>query len=396
MSDKIAYSLRVSALSKRYLSADGKGAATWALKDIAFSLEKGKCLGILGPNGSGKSTLLRLIAGHSTPTQGSIQYHGRLAAILDVGLGFHPDLTGIDNVFLSGQLMGLSKRTIRHRLQRVLDFAGIGDAIHAAVKTYSSGMYVRLAFAVASQLSADILILDEVLGVGDLAFQAQCREVFYARKKSGQTLVIVSHNLHELRNIADEYLLLDKGHIRYTGKDKGALDTYIKSSLKARLRSKKCAIQLPLTLESEGIRIHALECRAQHTPTHHFYPHDSIQISLNMALLRLRTPPWVVYHLQDFSGQTLSTLPAHLKEDQYTQYQHSLCYRCVLAHNSLNPGMYGLSLYLIDFYNRQVRFHLPWALSFCIEPYAQSMLNELFCGPVRLPSQWTLVKNPTL
>ncbi len=191
----------------------------WALKGLSFELGAGRCLGVLGSNGSGKSTLLKVLSRVMGPTSGAIHVKGRMASLLEVGTGFHPDLTGRENVFLNGALLGIPRQVTQTRMDRILDFAEVTQFIDTPVKYYSSGMYVRLAFAVAINLEPNILIVDEVLAVGDEAFQEKClqhMEQFVAR---GGTLLFVSHNYELYPRLCTDILWLDHGVPRYAGKD---------------------------------------------------------------------------------------------------------------------------------------------------------------------------------
>ena len=183
----------------------------WALRDISFEVERGKILGIIGRNGAGKSTLLKIISRISSPTKGYVKSRGRLASLLEVGTGFHPELTGRENVFLNGAILGMAKAEIRSRFDEILDFSGIEKFIDTPVKRYSSGMYVRLAFAVAAHLDPEILIVDEVLAVGDAEFQAKCLGKMGEVARGGRTVLFVSHNMSAVKRLCHRSLLIDQG-----------------------------------------------------------------------------------------------------------------------------------------------------------------------------------------
>lgn len=183
----------------------------WALRDINLEIAKGERIGVVGPNGSGKSTLLKVIAGVLPPTEGSITTQGRLAPLLALGGGFKPTLTGRENVFLSGAIMGLSQREMERRFHGIVDFAGIGDFIDAPLSTYSSGMKARLGFAVATDVDPEILLLDEVLSVGDEAFRAKATQKTKSLIDSGRTVVLVSHGMSVVKELCDRVLYLNKG-----------------------------------------------------------------------------------------------------------------------------------------------------------------------------------------
>jgi ABC-type polysaccharide/polyol phosphate transport system ATPase subunit len=206
-------------VSKRYRirNAAAGRADFWALRDVSFEVQHGEALGIIGPNGAGKSTLLKLLAAITCPTVGEIVVRGRLSALIEVGSGFHPELTGRENVFLSGAILGMRRLEIARKFDRIVDFAGVGAFIDTPVKWYSSGMYVRLGFAVAAHLDPDILIIDEVLAVGDAAFQEQCLERIRELRRAGTTAVFISHDLAAMEQLCDRALLMQGGQIVRSG-----------------------------------------------------------------------------------------------------------------------------------------------------------------------------------
>ena len=185
----------------------------YALKGVSFEISKGECVGIIGHNGAGKSTLLKLLTGVAFPTSGEIEINGRLASMLELGSGFNPELTGMENIYFNGSLNGLTKEEIDGKLKEILDFADIGNFIEQPVKNYSSGMFARLAFAVAINVDPDILIVDEILSVGDVGFQVKCMEKFNEFKKKGKTILYVSHGLGTVKKFCDRAIWLQKGEV---------------------------------------------------------------------------------------------------------------------------------------------------------------------------------------
>lgn len=197
-----------------------------ALSDINFSVERGKTVGIIGTNGSGKSTILKIITGVLSPTSGNVTVNGRISALLELGAGFNGEYTGLENVYLNGTMIGFTEEEIDARLQDIVDFADIGDFINQPVKTYSSGMFVRLAFAVAINIDPEILIVDEALSVGDVFFQAKCYHKFEEFKKKGKTILFVSHDLSSISKYCDMVVLLNKGKKVAQGSPKEMVDMY--------------------------------------------------------------------------------------------------------------------------------------------------------------------------
>jgi lipopolysaccharide transport system ATP-binding protein len=189
----------------------------WAVQDVSFEVLPGQALGIIGRNGSGKSTLLKLISRILRPNTGRMMINGRTSALLELGAGFHPDLTGRENIFLNAAVLGLSKEEIHERYQDIVDFSELGDFINMPVKHYSSGMYMRLGFSVAVHVEPDILIVDEILAVGDQPFQTKCIDRIYDMKQKGTTIIMVSHNLGMMRKLCTQLIWLDNGEVRETG-----------------------------------------------------------------------------------------------------------------------------------------------------------------------------------
>lgn len=217
----------------RLIQLFGKGTKQYfrefsALKDVSFEVKRGETVGIIGRNGSGKSTLLQMICGTLNPTKGSIKVNGRVAALLELGAGFNPEFTGKENIFTNGALLGLSKDEIEKKFDAILAFADIGLFIDQPVKTYSSGMFVRLAFAIAANLEPDVLIIDEALAVGDMAFQAKCMARIRSLMDRGTTVLFVSHDLGSVRNICQRVLWLKGGRQISFGEPKTVVDSYIR------------------------------------------------------------------------------------------------------------------------------------------------------------------------
>ncbi|GAB4027562.1 MAG: ABC transporter ATP-binding protein [Candidatus Microgenomates bacterium] len=202
----------------------------WALKDVSFQVKRGEVLGIIGKNGAGKSTLLKILSRTTEPTSGTITMKGKVASLLEVGTGFNPELTGRENIYLNGAIIGMSRNEINSKFNEIVEFAGIGEFLDTPVKRYSSGMYVRLAFAVAAHLDSDILLLDEVLAVGDSEFQRKCIGKMSDLSKSGRTVIFISHNLESIRRVCSKAIIIEKGKIFSLNNDvEDAVAIYIKA-----------------------------------------------------------------------------------------------------------------------------------------------------------------------
>jgi len=240
----------------------------WALKDIDLEVKQGEILGIIGRNGAGKSTLLKLLSRVTGPTRGEIHINGRIASLLEVGTGFHPELTGLENIYLNGTILGMSRAEIRAKLDEIVEFSGCANYIDTPVKRYSSGMYVRLAFAVAAHLEPDILIVDEVLAVGDAEFQAKCLgKMKDVSQNSGRTVLFVSHNMGSIRRLCPNSLLLDRGVVKAIGHTEDVIATYLSSGLQVQRKlewengeNPRCdeivLLQVEISGEKFGVRSH--------------------------------------------------------------------------------------------------------------------------------------------
>ena len=219
-------------------TSKGLSEYVWSLKDINFEVNQGDTLGIIGRNGAGKSTLLKILSKVTGPTTGNIKIKGRIASLLEVGTGFHPELSGRENIFLNGAILGMSKNEIKRKFDEIVDFSGVDRYIDTPVKRYSSGMYVRLAFAVAAHLESEILIIDEVLAVGDAEFQKKCLgKMNDVSKGEGRTVLFVSHNMAAVENLCNKGIVLNNGNMIFEGGSKESIDYYFKNQRPNNFRS---------------------------------------------------------------------------------------------------------------------------------------------------------------
>src|SRR5438552_3750168 len=217
-----------SALLQRSILRDLQASETYpALTDVSFTVPRGSTYGVIGKNGSGKSTALKLVAGITKPTSGRVAVDGRISALIELGAGFHPEISGRENVFINGIMLGLTKREVQERFDEIVDFAELREFIDAPVKTYSSGMYMRLGFAVAIHVDPDVLLIDEVLAVGDEAFTHKCLDKFGEFRRRGKTILLVTHSLPLVERFCDEALWLDGGRAMHHGDPKRVVGAYL-------------------------------------------------------------------------------------------------------------------------------------------------------------------------
>ncbi|MDQ1245850.1 MAG: lipopolysaccharide transport system ATP-binding protein [Actinomycetota bacterium] len=246
---------RRTALKERFVRGKApKGKEFWALRDASFEVPKGSMFGIIGHNGSGKSTALKVVAGIYRPTSGMVQVNGRMSALLELGAGFHPELTGRENIALNGSILGMSRKQIEEQTEEIIDFAGISGFIDSPVKTYSSGMYVRLGFAIAVKVDPEVLVIDEVIAVGDEDFQRKCFDYIADLRNRGSTVIIVSHALGIVSEACDAAMWLDHGEVQVVGPAREVVDAYLKkvNDAEAALTGLSPSQQLGLSRRGSG------------------------------------------------------------------------------------------------------------------------------------------------
>jgi len=257
----------------------------WALKNIDFEVNRGEVMGIIGRNGAGKSTLLKILSRVTTPTTGTIKAKGRIASLLEVGTGFHPELTGRENVFLNGAVLGMSKSEIKRKFDEIVEFSGVARYIDTPVKRYSSGMYVRLAFAVAAHLEPEILIIDEVLAVGDSEFQKKCLGKMKEVAGGGRTVLFVSHNMGAVSDICHKAILIEKGEVTKSGEANEVIAHYVNQTLHYDL-TKADTLKDPEFRRGNGeIRFKNISLQnADHTDQNEYYPGDHVKIKCSCTV----------------------------------------------------------------------------------------------------------------
>ena len=280
--------LSLGSLNDRTIKNDSN--FVWSLQDISFDVSQGDVLGVIGRNGAGKSTLLKILSRVTAPTKGEIKVKGRISSLLEVGTGFHPELTGRENIYLNGAILGMRKSEIKSKMDEIVSFAGVEKYIDTPVKRYSSGMYVRLAFAVAAHLENEILIIDEVLAVGDSEFQDRCLGKIKDVSNHGRTVVFVSHNMSSVKELCKKGLLLDNGRLSYYGNVDDALSKYLNRGGDLNTISELHAEQIyPL---QEGVfsktaptfEIHKVFMHVNHQLRNKFYSNECISISIALKI----------------------------------------------------------------------------------------------------------------
>jgi lipopolysaccharide transport system ATP-binding protein len=340
----------------------------WALQDINFDVSQGEVLGLIGKNGAGKSTLLKIISRITLPTSGRISGNGRIASLLEVGTGFHGELTGRENIYLNGHIMGMKKKEIEQKFDEIIDFSGVSRFLDTPVKRYSSGMYVRLAFAVAAHLDPEILIIDEVLAVGDAEFQMKCLEKIKSiSKEEGKTILLVSHNIQTIRNTCNRALVLDRGRIIASGDSESVLSGYL-SGTREQFLGTDYTRQTSLP-GNEMIRIRRVELIPAYLSE---YQVIDVRTSLRIEFefeYDVAEPGQLLAQVQVFNDA--GELIFELSSQNYHLVRGIVQGESTIPGNFLNDGLYYVSISFIR--NSTVRlFYLESCLSFHVEDYKSS------------------------
>ncbi|MGY6276297.1 ABC transporter ATP-binding protein [Methylomonas sp. MgM2] len=359
----------------------------WALKDINFEIQQGDKVGIIGRNGAGKSTLLKILSRITAPTTGKVTLKGRVASLLEVGTGFHPELSGRENIYLNGAILGMRKAEIKRKFDEIVEFAEIEKFLDTPVKRYSSGMYVRLAFAVAAHLDPEILVVDEVLAVGDIEFQAKCLGKMNEVSKIGRTVLFVSHNMAAISNLCSKALLLHNGCAIAMGNVSHVTLEYLKSD--------NCN-KMALPAQKEELIIHEFDINQGGAPVDHVDGDKSFNINIVFELLEPLTAFRIGVYLKLVTGETIfrSFLADWEPKNEFIdlgKYEVKL----TVPPKLLFPGNYKVILhasrYGIKDYLDKNNIHKEISI---LQPHKfnQGHINETFHSFILMPQQWLINK----
>lgn len=325
-------------------SHKGHSNYVWALKDLNFSIEEGDVVGVIGKNGAGKSTLLKLLSRVTTPTTGTIKSRGRIASLLEVGTGFHPEMTGRENIYLNGAIMGMTKSEITRKLDEIVDFSGCERYIDTPVKRYSSGMTVRLGFAIAAHLEPEILVVDEVLAVGDAEFQKKAiGKMQDVAKGEGRTVLFVSHNMTSVRHLCKHGILLENGEIKCSGKINDVVDYYVESMYEESF--------LPISkmprLQKFTDVLHFTDMKFLDRNNHNIIPKCGSYVKIRVFFqLKMDVKSCCLsIGLREVSGTTLIDMPSFVTVPPFTFMEGPHFADCVIERLPLTGGNYRMSLW---------------------------------------------------
>lgn len=366
------------------------GETIWALDDINFTINRGEAIGVIGRNGAGKSTLLKILSRVTAPTSGAIKARGRIASLLEVGTGFHSELTGRENIFLNGAIMGMNRSEVRRKFDEIVDFSGVEKFIDTPVKRYSSGMYVRLAFAVAAHLEPEILVVDEVLAVGDAEFQKKCLGKMGEVASGGRTVLFVSHNMQAIVALCSRVLWLNQGRVMMTGNTAAIAEKYVSFGSEDLAEIRWEFDQAPGT---EAVRLKALRVTdASETTCNNFNLSDSIKLEMEFWVVKggMRLNPSFQL-LNQLGVIVFATTNFHDPEWSDRVYKPGL-YRttCVIPGHLMNEGKYTISALVIR--NRHDAHIREEAVSFSVhdDGVSRSGYTGGWIGIVRPLLPWTI------
>jgi ABC-type polysaccharide/polyol phosphate transport system ATPase subunit len=360
----------------------GRGEDVWALRDVSFSIEPGEAVGLVGRNGSGKTTLLRLLAGIIKPTAGRVEVGGRVGSLLELGAGFHPDFTGRENVYLNGSVHGLSRRAVREHMDEIVAFAELEESIDLPVRTYSTGMAMRLGFAVAAHIEADVLLLDEVFAVGDEEFQRKCFGKIFEFKRRGGTIVFVSHDAAAVERLCERAVLLRAGRLEHDGPTQEAILLYHR--LLAAERDPEERVAGLKEWGSREVRVAELSLLGpDDEERQQFVPGEPLAVRLRVVADVAVQAPLIRWEVRGESGLLLAAGYQHTDELGWDEGARELCARFAVERLPLADGRFHLRLGLTDPSGARLYHQLDDALSFFVYSGGEER------GLVRLEGRWS-------
>jgi lipopolysaccharide transport system ATP-binding protein len=313
----------------------------WALKDVSFEIQQGDRVGIIGRNGAGKSTLLKILSRITEPTCGKVSIKGRVASLLEVGTGFHPELSGRENIFLNGAILGMSKSEIKKQFDAIVAFAQVEKFLDTPVKHYSSGMYVRLAFAVAAHLEPEILIVDEVLAVGDAQFQKKCMTRMEEAGREGRTILFVSHNMTAIRTLCIKAISLNEGQVSKVGSAVTVVNEYLTQGLNG--KTEQVWHHIADAPGNESIRVSSLNIRSEANSSNRFTIRSPLQIEFTYMLSLQDSFFYIGFHLKTLAGECIFVTACPPRRSCSGSFR-SICH---IPSDLLNAGTYSIHVYFV-------------------------------------------------
>ncbi|OSZ82180.1 ABC transporter ATP-binding protein [Chitinophagaceae bacterium IBVUCB1] len=384
--------LRIGETNDR--ASKGDSNVVYSLQDLSFEVKQGEAVGIIGRNGAGKSTLLKILSRVTSPTAGKISIKGRIASLLEVGTGFHPELSGKDNIFLNGAIMGMKKAEIKKKLDEIIAFSGVERYVDTPVKRYSSGMYVRLAFAVAAHLQSEILIVDEVLAVGDAEFQSKCLgKMKDVSSNEGRTVLFVSHNMAAMNSLCTSGMILEKGNLHYAGDIDKTINKYLEIN---RTHSNKDVIDRKDRVGNQKLKFaNTWVENANGETVEHVVSGQSIKIVaeiINTTQENIHENITIAFALYDYMGYQITDLSnLHATSDIKLSVQNKITITCELPSLPLNEGVYRYNLFCRI--NNEVADGLEYAGYFNVNAgdfFGTGRISDKNQGQVLFKQNWNI------
>ncbi len=368
----------------------------WALRDVSFEVDRGEVIGVVGRNGAGKSTLLKILSQITEPTRGHAEVYGRIGSLLEVGTGFHPELTGRENIYLNGAILGMGRREIQKKFDEIVEFSELQRFLDTPVKFYSSGMYMRLAFAVAAQLDPEILLVDEVLAVGDMAFQKKCLGKIGEVAKGGRTVLFISHNITSVRKLCSRAIWLERGGIQAIGEVSDVTQAYeLSGATEGHLRKGKIHRSAPpanAELYVEWVELLSKDA----TPCYSFCYGDIMEIRFGLKG-RVNAGSFNVdWFIRSYDGSTVSHGAANQMSNVYFAPEEQII-GLTIGPLPLGVGRYTFDLALwirglrpLDFWDRAAQFEVTRC-----DPYqtGHNYLSQSRCGSCFIPHKWHTIRS---
>jgi lipopolysaccharide transport system ATP-binding protein len=385
----------VKAPFKRFNRISSEG-GFWALRDVSFDVEPGEVVGIIGRNGAGKSTMLKILSRITSPTEGKVELHGRVGSLLEVGTGFHPEMTGRENIFLNGSILGMKKREVENKFEDIVKFSEIEKFLDTPVKRYSSGMYVRLAFAVAAHMDTEILLVDEVLAVGDAQFQKKCLgKMDEVSKGEGKTVLFVSHNMSMISSLCRKGLLFEQGNIRFNGPVEDAINTYLNSD---QIGNGEIIYKDHFPGDEKAVLRAARIVGTDGSPTVNVQINEPFFIEIEYELLENGMRVYPNIHIKDAFGQYVFVTSDSVCDNDSSKKSKAQRYisRCKLPGNLLNAGTFYVGIALTSVYPLIVHFFEQDLLFITIHDPIDGILTRAdgysgpIPGPIRPILEWEL------
>lgn len=368
-----------------------------ALDDVNLTITQGERVGLIGRNGAGKSTLLKIISQITPPTKGTVTLDGRVASLLEVGTGFHPELTGRENIFLNGSILGLRRAEINARMKEIIEFSGVQDYINMPLKNYSSGMQLRLAFSVAAHLEPEILLIDEVLAVGDMEFQKRCiGKMEEVSKKGGRTILFVSHNMNYISSFCDKTIWIDKGKIAAQGRTGTVINSYMES---LQVGAGKNFTSQKKAIGNEIVQLVSLRMiDGNGEPKERFKVTENIGIEMQYEVLQGGHVLWLGHNLHNDRGTHVFDVHDVNHPLYHVPHEPALYTAIVeIPGNFLNTGSYVVSSAIFNHLKQAIHFHVRDAFVFSVydvleEETARGLSPGEFAGVIRPLLNWTIKK----